>query len=350
MNFRVGDLVEIRKKNEILKSLDKNGCLEGLPFMPQMFQYCGEVHAIFKRAHKTCDTVNRTGGRKISDCVHLELRCDGEVFGDCQAACLIFWKTAWLKGVNTNSKSVASPIASRVKGDENLPELECCTESHVLFSAHNAINENNEVRYVCQATQLPYFTSPLPWWDISQYVEDYKSGNVSFRRLAAGLVYALFYTTYRSIRKIRGGYALLRVYDWIQAFWGGIPYPRWVGSIPPGHSTPINTLDLQPGELVQVKSYKEILGTLDTGNKNRGLYFDAEMVPYCGGTFKVKKRVSTFIDEKSGKTITMKTPAIILEDVWCQARYSDCRMFCPRCIYSWWREIWLKRVSERCDS
>ena len=41
---------------------------------------------------------------------------------------------------------------------------------------------------------------------------------------------------------------------------------------------------------------------------------------------------------------TMKTPAVILEGVWCQSRYSHCRMFCPRSIHSWWREIWLERV------
>ena len=34
-------------------------------------------------------------------------------------------------------------------------------------------------RYICQATQLPYFTTPLPWWDIRQYFEDYVSGNVT---------------------------------------------------------------------------------------------------------------------------------------------------------------------------
>ncbi len=40
----------------------------------------------------------------------------------------------------------------------------------------------------------------------------------------------------------------------------------------------------------------------------------------------------------------MKTPVVILEDVFCRARYSECRLFCPRSIYSWWREVWLERV------
>ena len=99
--LKEGNWVEVRSKEEILSSLDKDGRLEGLPFMPQMFQYCGRRFKVFKRAHKTCDTVSgNTVGRKLSKGVHLDLRCDGQVYGGCQAACLIFWKEAWLKPAN----------------------------------------------------------------------------------------------------------------------------------------------------------------------------------------------------------------------------------------------------------
>ena len=37
----VGDFVEVRSKEEILATLDSSGRLDGLPFMPQMFKYCG---------------------------------------------------------------------------------------------------------------------------------------------------------------------------------------------------------------------------------------------------------------------------------------------------------------------
>ena len=95
-----------------------------------------------------------------------------------------------------------------------------------------------------------------------------------------------------------------------------------------------------------MKSYEDILATLDTNNKNRGMSFDAELVPYCGKIHRVRGRVEKFIDEKTGYIKTMKTPAVILEGAYCRARYSDHRMFCPRSIYSWWREVWLERVSE----
>jgi len=40
----------------------------------------------------------------------------------------------------------------------------------------------------------------------------------------------------------------------------------------------------------------------------------------------------------------MKEPCIILEGVVCNAEYAQCRLNCPRAIYSYWRELWLERV------
>jgi len=136
------------------------------------------------------------------------------------------------------------------------------------------------------------------------------------------------------------------LYDALQRLWGGVPYPRRWGKIPVGAKTPSANLNLQPGEWVRVKSYPEILATLDGNNKNRGLIFDAEMVPYCGRTFRVLKRVKRILNEKTGRMTEFKNPCIILEGVVCESRYSQCRLFCPRSIYSYWREIWLERVSE----
>ena len=103
-------------------------------------------------------------------------------------------------------------------------------------------------------------------------------------------------------------------------------------------------LKLQEGEWVRIKSYDEILATCNEDNLNRGLYFDGEMVPYCGKASRVLKRVTRIINEQTGKMMTMKNPCIILENVVCHARYSYCRMFCPRELYPYWREIWLERV------
>jgi SAM-dependent methyltransferase len=101
-----------------------------------------------------------------------------------------------------------------------------------------------------------------------------------------------------------------------------------------------------PGELVKVRAYDEILETLDTNNKNRGLYFDAEEVPYCGKLLRVRCRVSRIVDERTGKLIPIKGNSVILDGAWCRGHYSDRRMYCPRAIFPIWRETWLERVEE----
>jgi hypothetical protein len=199
--------------------------------------------------------------------------------------------------------------------------------------------------YSCQATELLHFTTPLKWWDARQYVEAYRSGNESLGGLLRGFAYLFYY--YVTLSNWHGlGRPGRWLYDRFQQVWGGVPFPRRAGQIPVGKPTPRCDLGLKPGDLVRVKPYQEILATLDTRNSNRGLSFDAELVPYCGKIYRVKTRVDKFIDEKTGKMRHLRTPAVMLEGVTCKSRYCGQRMFCPRSIHSWWREIWLEKLSE----
>src|SRR5262249_60769008 len=95
--LRAGDWVEVRSKEEILRTLDKKGQLDGLPFMPNMFAYCGQRLRVYKRAHKTCDTVFPVRGRRMLDSVHLGTRCDGEPYGGCQGNAPRFLEDAGCK-------------------------------------------------------------------------------------------------------------------------------------------------------------------------------------------------------------------------------------------------------------
>src|SRR5262245_56605818 len=93
-----GDLVEVRGPAEILGTLDEDGTMDGLPFMPEMVGYCGRRFTVSSRADKICDTVNYTGSRRVPNAVLLEdLRCSGSGHDGCQAECRIFWKEAWLR-------------------------------------------------------------------------------------------------------------------------------------------------------------------------------------------------------------------------------------------------------------
>jgi hypothetical protein len=216
-----------------------------------------------------------------------------------------------------------------------------CSEAD-LWARTQKLSADGQSAYVCQATQLPYATADLQWWNFSQYIEDYRSGNVGLGRILAGGIYSLYYNLSQSGLGL--GPPLRWAYNKLHRLWGGPQFPRTVGPIPEGSLTPAETLSLQPGELVRVKPHREILKTLNAASRNRGLLWDAEMAPYCGGTYQVLKRVSRILDEKTGVMQEMKNPCIILDKVVCQSRYSGCRMFCPRSIYPYWREIWLERV------
>jgi hypothetical protein len=345
LKYYAGDWVEIRSKEEILATLDQDGKLDGLPFMPEMFAFCGKRLRVYKRAHKTCDTVNDYKGRKLKNVVHLdECRCDGQFHGGCQAGCLIFWKEAWLKRETDIGRVTDTILGNDSPKFNNRISVGDCSEADVVSATQVSIGKTaaNAV-YACQATLLPMFTERLPWWNFFQYLEDYTSGNVGFGKILRGFIYM----AYNGLANagIGLGRLMFWFYDATAKLRFGFPYPRRKGSIPTGTQTPISRLDLQPGEFVRVKSYKEILATLDSTNKNRGMYFDAEMVPYCGGTYQVLKLVSKIVNERTGMIQEFKTPSVILDRVVCQSRYSECRLFCPRSIYPYWREIWLERIS-----
>jgi hypothetical protein len=91
---------------------------------------------------------------------------------------------------------------------------------------------------------------------------------------------------------------------------------------------------------------REIAPTVDAEGKTRGLWFDREMLPFCGKTFPIKRRVERFVDERTGKLIQLKTDCYILDSVVCSGDRTEAKWFCRRAIYPWWREAWLRPVAD----
>jgi hypothetical protein len=325
--MRAGDIVEVRSQDEILATLDQDGALEGMPFMPEMLQYCGRRFRISKVAHKTCDTAYKTGARRIRDCYHLqELRCDGTAHGGCQAGCLLFFKGSWLRKVD----SLAQP-----ERGASIAEVPV-----VLSRATRLSDQAEKVRYSCQATRLYHASHPLKWWDPRQYIRDLLSGNVSFGTLLRVLVLSWF----KALTRLPLGYRVWwYLYSQAHRAIVGTSPSSGIGLIPPSQATPTGELNLQVGETVRVKSHIEIRKTLNQNNKNRGLWFDEEYVQFCGTQQRVSHRVFRILDERSGEMLQMKNPCVVLEGVHCTSRYSVGRLFCPRAISAYWREVWLER-------
>ncbi len=315
-SLRAGDWVEVKSAEQILATLDADGRRDALPFMPEMLQYCGKRFRVFKSAHKGCDTIQdwRTM-RGMNDAVYLEgLRCDGGAHGGCQAACLVTWKTAWLTKLAGPDAPLPEPKPFESDGDCTLESLEKSTQ---------APPERGEPRYRCQATDHLLATTPLHWWELGPYVQDLSSGNVELLAFV--------------------GYLLIALYNMIQRRIGrGHPYLEVTGLAK--SKTPNEQLNLRPGELVEVRPADEIMPTINAERKNRGLTFDVEMLPYCGKRFRVLRRVEKIINERNGAMMNMPNDCIVLEGVTCGGCLSQYRMFCPRAIYPYWREIWLRRV------
>jgi len=105
-------------------------------------------------------------------------------------------------------------------------------------------------------------------------------------------------------------------------------------------------LGLEPGDYARVKPRAEILATLDEHGRCEGLgYMAAEQDRYCGGTYKVLKRVELFFDERTQKMLKVKN-SVLLDKVYCEPElHGDPRIAgCQRMCFLFWKEAWLERV------
>jgi len=325
LGLRPGELVRVRSLLEIAPTLDARCSLDGMPFMPEMLQYCGRTFRVAQRADKTC--AGDGAPRRMPNAVHLDgLRCDGSGHGGCQAACRLFWNEAWLDRIDDRGRLA---LAQPPGGDDS--RLRERLEQATTAENHT---RNGKPHYRCQATEIPNASTPLRIRELDQYVGDIRNWGLAKVLRVLGIEAFNIWQTVSQRRlprrlRIAGG----SQYPFIRG-----PLPVKKGATPSGAK-----LDLQPGELVRIKSKSEIEATLDQTNHNRGLFFDGEMAQYCGRTARVRARVARLVDEHSGEMIEISSDCIMLEGVVCKADY---HRLCPRGIYSYWREIWLERVSD----
>jgi hypothetical protein len=116
-----------------------------------------------------------------------------------------------------------------------------------------------EPRYRCQATDMLEATTPVrrrQRWDPRFYIKDLTSRNVTVGEMLVHGAHAAFNAFTRK--------------------WFNWRYPP-VKGLAKGKTATAN-LNIRPGELVQVRSKEEIMQTLSPEQRNRGLWFDIEMV------------------------------------------------------------------------
>jgi hypothetical protein len=304
------DVIEVRSAQEIIATLDAQGKLEGIPFMPEMLAFCGQRHRVFKTCEQTCA---KGEPRHLSGAVHLKgVRCDGSAHQNCQAKCLMVWKEAWIRRVE------AAP--SERNGTHNNP-VEMLARSDGQGRILAACVPTGDGEITCQATELRSASSPLPLGSNPRYflkvAAAFFRGRVSRTALWDLLLWG------------RGTLICACFIRWARTPWNSEGYRK----------TPSRRLDLRPCEYVRVRSAFEILRTLDRNGRNRGMVFKPEMFHYCGRTLRVLSRLDRRIDEHTRRFMEFQNECILLEDVWCHGQ----RCFCSRSNYHYWREIWLER-------
>jgi hypothetical protein len=305
--FRRGEVVAIRSLDEILATLDADAKLDGLPFMPEMVPFCGKSFRVFRRAEKTC--VEGIGLRSMNDTVFLDgLRCDGSAHGGCQRGCLFFWKEAWLRR-NDECGMMNDELTDTVQSAIH----------HSSFITHHSsqLPTTSGDLYYCQSTELAGATGEFTLGKLQTYLHDLRLGELSWRRFGYLLWLALTNRVWRLLHG-RGFYQITGEQK----------------------KTLSEELNLQPGELVEIKSPAEIEATLDAKGRNRGLSFEPEMALHCGRRYRVATPVRSIIAEENGKMVQLSN-TVILEGLVCEG---ICVKNCPRANFLYWREIWLKRV------
>ncbi len=274
-SFQAGDLVEVRPATEILATLDSEGKLDGIPFMPEMLQFCG---GRYKASHVAEHTCAKGEPRRLHGAIHLtDVRCDGSAHQNCQAKCLIFWRDEWVRRVELQSSNsgaeVAAPVTEALSAEgariRILPNSDDCTRAD---------------EHICQATELRSATCPL-----------------DLRKASYGL------SVLSAWRRGRiHGPELRALLEWLRCTFIWMLFVRWARA--PWNKnrfrvTPSRSLDLEPGEQVRVRSMWAILATLDKSGRNRGMVFKPEMFKYCRGTFRVLSRLDRRIDEHSRRMV-----------------------------------------------
>lgn len=301
--IRPGDFVRVRQLAQIQGTLDAEGTLEGLPFMAEMADFCGQVFKVHRRVEKINDMRHKTGLRRMHRAVTLEaVHCNGLQHGNCQAECHILWKDAWL--------ARSAPPA------KTPPPHQGC-EAVATVPLEVAAGK----KYFCQMTRLWEASQPMSPRDLRQDLRPLLCGNIGLGNYLLAILTRLF----NSAQRLRGGSV----------------YPFMPESNSTSRAAAADS-ELPVAESVRVRRKDAIARTL-VNARNRGLWFDRDMIRFCGQPGVIHKRVDRVIHEATGTMVVMKTPCVTLRG---GVATGEFLRLCPQHEYIFWREVWLERASQ----
>lgn len=276
---------------EIQHTLDDRGTTEGLPFMPEMLNFCGRAFRVRKPAN-----ICLGGYRHLEGVWHLEgPRCSGSAHGGCQAKCLLYWHESWLEPAFAPSVEPSTD-----EGQRNAKELLRCFDATTN-------------RYTCQLTEGGKLGSPMPIPSVREHLSSFLTGRITWPD-----VRMLFSWSYNRIL-----FGLLRRLNW-----------------PANKKREISEDEIHVGDIVRVRSRASIVRSLNSRGFHKGLSLRPDMLRFSGRTFRVVARVDRIIDEYTGDLRRIKNGCYVLDGVTCGGEWK----MCTREELYYWRSIWLEKI------
>jgi hypothetical protein len=100
LGLKPGELVRVKSKEEIVKTLDTNNANRGMKFDAEMLLYCGREARVLRRVEQIIDEKTGKMLRLKNPCIVLEdVTCTGAYHRQCPRAIYSYWREIWLERV-----------------------------------------------------------------------------------------------------------------------------------------------------------------------------------------------------------------------------------------------------------
>jgi hypothetical protein len=100
LDLRPGELVRVKSKEEIVRTLDANNRNRGMSFDAEMLKYCGRQARVLRRVDRIIDEPSGRMMRLKNPCIILEdVICTSDFHRLCPRAIYPYWREIWLQRV-----------------------------------------------------------------------------------------------------------------------------------------------------------------------------------------------------------------------------------------------------------
>ena len=332
--FLPGELVRVRRLEDIRASLGKDAYCQGCRFTESMAQFCGQDFPILKKVE--CYYDEAKGVMLACDGIYLlaGAHCDGSAFpagGGCDRTCLLFWRREWLEQVDKPDP----PEAAR--GHDSAGSIQPATATPSSASDPPSLPATPTDTLTCQLRAGGAGASEPTLWRI-------RRRGRSVRRAILRIGNRMYWRSHRIFFKVSK--RLMRL------LWPSFSrlQDRAKTEVPPSKkhepdlSCASTLASYRAGNLVRVRSWTDILSCLDELNCTQGCYFMPSMKRYCGQEFRIVNAVERFYDEVKGKVRRCRN-VYFLDGVHCDGTGNPHTTGCDRTCYIFWRTEWLEPVN-----